>query len=57
MNRRTWILTAAVLIPVVAVGCASMRKMKPEEAIAARQQLMKDQGAALKSIQLQKKEK
>jgi cytochrome c556 len=51
MNRRTWTLTAAVLIPVVAVGCASMRKMKPEEAIAARQQLMKDQGAALKSMQ------
>ena len=44
MNRRTWILTAAVLIPVVAVGCASMRKMKPEEAIAARQKLMKAQG-------------
>jgi cytochrome c556 len=51
MSRRTWILTAAVLIPVMAVGCASMRKMKPEEAIAARQQLMKEQGAALKSIQ------
>ena len=51
MNRRTWIPTVAVLIPVVAVGCASMRKMKPEETIAARQQLMKDQGAALKSIQ------
>ena len=51
MSRRMWILTAAALIPVVAVGCASMRKMKPEEAIAARQQLMKDQGAAWKNIQ------
>src|SRR5205085_7567563 len=51
MNRRTWILTAAVLIPVVAAGCASMRKMKPEEAIAARQKLMKAQGEAWKNIQ------
>lgn len=50
MSRRMWVLTAA-LVPVVAVGCASMRQMKPEEAIAARQQLMKDQGAAWKNIQ------
>ena len=51
MSRRTWILTAAALVPVVAVGCASMGQMNPEEAIAARQQLMKDQGAAWKNIQ------
>src|SRR5436309_1780760 len=51
MSRRTWVLTAAALVPVVAVGCASMGQMKPEEAIAARQQLMKDQGAAWKNIQ------
>jgi cytochrome c556 len=51
MSRRMWILTAAALVPVMAVGCASMRRMKPEEAIAARQQLMKDQGAAWKNIQ------
>jgi cytochrome c556 len=51
MSRRMWILTAAALVPVVAVGCASMRKMKPEEAIDARQQLMKGQGEAWKKIQ------
>jgi len=43
MSRRMWVLTAAALVPVVAVGCASMRKMKPEEAIEARQKLMKEQ--------------
>lgn len=51
MSRRTTMLTTAVLVAVVAVGCASMRRMTPEEAIAARQQLMKDQGAAWKNIQ------
>ena len=51
MSRRTVMLTTAVLVAVVAVGCASMRRMTPEEAIAARQQLMKDQGAAWKNIQ------
>jgi cytochrome c556 len=50
MSRRMWVLTAAALVPVVAVGCASMRKMKPEEAIDARQNLMKEQGAAMKSL-------
>jgi cytochrome c556 len=44
-------VTVAGLVAVVATGCASMTKMKPEEAIAARQQLMKDQGAAFKAIQ------
>jgi cytochrome c556 len=43
-------LTAVGLVAVVASGCAMM-KMKPEEAIAERQQLMKEQGAALRSIQ------
>src|SRR5919201_6336371 len=51
MSRRTWTLTAAVLLPVAAVGCASMKKMKPEEAIDARQKLMKSQGEAWKNIQ------
>jgi cytochrome c556 len=41
-------VTTAVLIAVGTAGCATM---KPEEAIAARQQLMKDQGAAWKSVQ------
>jgi cytochrome c556 len=43
-------LTATALVAVVAVGCATM-KMKPEEAITARQELMKSQGAAFKAIQ------
>jgi cytochrome c556 len=51
MSRRMWILTAAALVPVVAVGCASMQKVKPEEAIDARQKLMKGQGEAWKAIQ------
>ena len=51
MSRRTWMLTAAALVSMVAVGCASMQKMKPEEAIDARQKLMKSQGEAWKSIQ------
>ena len=51
MSRRMWVLTAAALVPVVAVGCASMRKMKHEEAIEARQKLMKEQGEAWKQIQ------
>src|SRR5438445_10825598 len=36
MNRRTWTLTAAVLIPVVAAGCAWMRRMKAGESTALR---------------------
>ena len=51
MSRRMWVLTAAALVPVVAMGCASMRKMKPEEAIESRQKLMKEQGEAWKQIQ------
>jgi|SRR5690349_6634346 cytochrome c556 len=51
MIRYAWMVTAAGLVAVVAVGCASMKKMTPDEAIAARQQLMKDQGAAWKNIQ------
>jgi cytochrome c556 len=34
----------------VAVGCATFKKMAPDEAIAARQDLMKKQGAAMRSI-------
>lgn len=49
MSRSTWILTAA-LVAAVATGCAGMKKMSPEEAIAARQKLMKEQGAAMKSM-------
>jgi cytochrome c556 len=51
MSRWTWMVTAAALLSMVAVGCASMQKMKPEEAIDARQKLMKSQGEAWKSIQ------
>jgi cytochrome c556 len=54
MSRRMWMLAAAALVPVLAVGCSSMRsekKMTAEEAIAARQKLMKAQGEAWKSIQ------
>jgi cytochrome c556 len=57
MSRRTWMLTAAGLVSMVAVGCASMQssstqpKRTAEEAIAARQKLMKGQGETWKSIQ------
>ena len=51
MSRRMWMLTAAALVPVIAVGCASAQKMKPEEAIDTRQKLMKTQGEAWKNIQ------
>ena len=51
MNR-SFVVRAGVVVLAVAVaaGCASMRRMKPEEAIAERQQLMKDQGALMRSI-------
>lgn len=40
-----------VVVAVVAVaGCASMRRMSADEAIAARQQLMKEQGALMRSM-------
>jgi cytochrome c556 len=47
-----FVLRAGAVVVALATiaGCASMRRMKPEEAIAARQQLMKEQGAAFKSI-------
>jgi len=45
------IRAAVVLLAVaVAAGCASMKRMKPEEAITERQQLMKEQGALMRSI-------
>jgi cytochrome c556 len=49
---RGFVRAAVVVLAVVvaAAGCASMKKVSAEEAIAARQQLMKDQGAAMKSI-------
>jgi len=51
MSRRMWIVMAAALLPIAAVSCASMQTMKPEEAIDARQKLMKSQGEAWKAIQ------
>jgi len=47
-------VTAAALVSMAAVGCASMQaqpKMTAEEAIATRQKLMKSQGEAWKNIQ------
>lgn len=47
-------LLAGVLVAstAVVVGCAAMKpSMSPADTIKARQQLMKDQGAAMKSIQ------
>ena len=43
---------AGVVVVAVATiaGCASMRKMNPDEAIAERQNLMKEQGALMRSI-------
>jgi cytochrome c556 len=54
MTRRTRMVTAAALVSMAAVGCASMQaqpKMTAEEAIATRQKLMKSQGEAWKNIQ------
>jgi cytochrome c556 len=54
MTRRTRMVTAAALVSMAAVGCASMQaqpKMTAEEAIATRQKLMKSQGEAGKNIQ------
>ena len=40
-----------VVLSVAVIGCASMKaKMNPDEAIAERQKLMKEQGAAMRSI-------
>ena len=44
-------VVVVVSLGVAVAGCASMRaKMNPDEAIAARQKLMKEQGAAMRSI-------
>jgi cytochrome c556 len=54
MTRRTRMVTAAALVSMAAMGCASMQaqpKMTAEEAIATRQKLMKSQGEAWKNIQ------
>jgi cytochrome c556 len=47
-----FILRAGVVVVAVAAvaGCAAMRKQNPDEAIKARQDLMKEQGAAMRSI-------
>jgi cytochrome c556 len=51
MDRPFMVRAGVVVLAVaVAAGCASMKRMKPEEAIAERQQLMKDQGALMRSI-------
>lgn len=48
----SFLLRAGVVVVAVAAvsGCASMRKMNADEAITARQALMKEQGAAMRSI-------
>jgi cytochrome c556 len=52
MNRAFATAGVAVMVAAAAVGCAKLGigKMKAEEAIPARQQLMKEQGAAMKSL-------
>jgi cytochrome c556 len=50
MTRRTQTVLKVVVVTLVVVGCASAKKMSAQEAIPARQQLMKDQGAAMRSI-------
>jgi cytochrome c556 len=54
-EKRQWRRSAVLgsLAVLAAAGCASMEapKMTSAQAIAARQQLMKDQGAAMRSIQ------
>ncbi len=52
MNRRGCRALGVAVIAVFAVGCATASaQMGGDEAIAARQKLMKEQGAAMKSIQ------
>ena len=55
IQRRQWRRSVVLggLAVVALAGCASMeeKKMTTAEAIAARQQLMKEQGAAMRSIQ------
>lgn len=43
-------VVVVVSLSVAAGGCATFKKMTPDEAIAARQELMKKQGAAMRSI-------
>lgn len=53
MKTRTFVISAMVVTAAMvgAPGCATTKAaMKPEEAIAARQKLMKEQGAAMRSI-------
>lgn len=50
MKRSVFRITTAVGIAAVLVACATGTKMSSQEAIAARQKLMKEQGAAMKSI-------
>jgi len=47
-----FVLRAGVVVVAVAAiaGCASMRRMDAGEAITARQQLMKEQGALMRSM-------
>jgi cytochrome c556 len=48
----SFLLRAGAVVVAVATiaGCASMRRMNPDEAIAERQKLMKEQGALMRSI-------
>ncbi len=43
-------VVVVVSLSVAVAGCATFKKMTPDEAIAARQELMKKQGAAMRSI-------
>ena len=43
--------TVVLVSAVVVAGCATATMMSADESIAARKQLMKDQGAAMRSIQ------
>ena len=52
--KQTALKTTVVLgslAALVAVGCATMQQMAPEEALAERQKLMKANGAAWKGVQ------
>jgi cytochrome c556 len=51
MTPRTHTIMKMAVVGLVIVGCATgAKKMSAQEAIPARQQLMKDQGAAMRSI-------
>jgi cytochrome c556 len=49
-GRKSWTSLVLAAIVAAAAGCATMQAMKPEEAIDARIKLMKQQGAAMRSI-------